>query len=61
MTGNAFRFATLIAVLCTPAVVRASSFDVTVRATYIFLPNLSLQAYGQLFLSGGHSDEAERT
>jgi hypothetical protein len=29
-------------------------FDVTVRGTYTFTPTLTLQAYAQLFLAGGH-------
>jgi hypothetical protein len=28
--------------------------DITVRGTYTFTPTLTLQAYGQLFLAGGH-------
>lgn len=30
------------------------NFDVTLRGTYTFTPNLTLQAYAQLFLAGGH-------
>lgn len=30
------------------------SFDVTLRATYTFVPTLTLQAYAQLFLASGH-------
>jgi hypothetical protein len=30
------------------------SFDVTLRGTYTFLPTLTLQAYAQLFIDGGH-------
>ena len=29
-------------------------FDVTLRGTYTFTPTLTLQAYAQLFLAGGH-------
>jgi hypothetical protein len=32
----------------------ARSIGATVRATYTFLPRLTLQAYGQLFLASGH-------
>ena len=34
-------------------------FDVTVRGTYTFTPTLSLQAYAQLFLAGGHYGQTE--
>ena len=30
------------------------AFDFTVRGTYTFLPTLTLQAYAQLFVAGGH-------
>ncbi|HEX6839346.1 MAG TPA: DUF5916 domain-containing protein, partial [Polyangia bacterium] len=32
-------------------------FDVTLRGTYTFTPTLTLQAYAQLFLAGGHYDQ----
>lgn len=34
-------------------------FDVTVRGTYTFTPTLTLQAYAQLFLAGGHYGQTE--
>jgi hypothetical protein len=32
----------------------SKSFDVTLRGTYTFTPRLTLQAYAQLFVAGGH-------
>jgi hypothetical protein len=34
-------------------------FDVTLRGTYTFTPTLTLQAYAQLFLAGGHYGQTE--
>jgi hypothetical protein len=36
------------------AELESRSFDVTFRGTYTFAPNLTLQAYAQLFIDGGH-------
>src|SRR5207253_3987732 len=33
--------------------------DVTFRGTYTFLPTLTLQAYAQLFIDGGHYDNIQ--
>jgi hypothetical protein len=36
------------------AELESRSFDVTLRGTYTFSPTLTLQAYAQLFIDGGH-------
>lgn len=38
----------------------ATNVGSTLRATYTFAPRLSLQAYGQLFLAGGHYYDFQR-
>ena len=35
----------------------AKSIGTTIRATYTFVPRLTLQAYAQMFLASGHYDE----